>query len=234
MRILVTNDDGIAAPGLRALASAFVDEGHDVVVAAPLNEASGSSAAMTAIVKDGRVVVQRRRLSGLDSVTAYGVAGSPGYIVVLATIGAFGDPPDLVLSGINRGANAGQAVLHSGTVGAALDTVDDEARNWRCAAEIAAGLLDSLLEAPSRTVLNLNVPDLPRGEVRGLQRATLARFGQVEMAVAEAGEGFVRTSIHESGARVEPGTELAYLAEGFATITAIRAIVEAKEFTLPG
>jgi len=268
MRLLVTNDDGIAAPGLRALASAFVDEGHDVVVAAPLNEASGSSAAMTAIVKDGRVVVQRRRLSGLDSVTAYGVAGSPGYIVVLATIGAFGDPPDLVLSGINRGANAGQAVLHSGTVGAALtaantgcramavsldvlspsagtaasggaaiaalDTVDDEARNWRCAAEIAAGLLDSLLEAPSRTVLNLNVPDLPRGEVRGLQRATLARFGQVEMAVAEAGEGFVRTSIHESGARVEPGTELAYLAEGFATITAIRAIVEAKEFTLPG
>lgn len=267
MRVLVTNDDGIAAPGLRWLAAALVEQGYDVVVAAPLTEASGSSAAMTAIVEEGRVVVERRALAGLAGTTAYGVAGSPGYIVVLATIGAFGDRPDLVLSGINRGANAGQAVLHSGTVGAALtaansgcrgmavsldvlspaagtaasggaaiaalDTADDEARNWRTAADLAVRLLPPLLEVPEGTVLNLNVPDLPADKLRGVQRAAVARFGQVQMAVAERGQDFVRTSIQESGARVEPGTELAYLAEGYATITAIRAIVEVADVPLP-
>lgn len=267
MRVLVTNDDGITAPGLRWLAATVIEQGFDVVVAAPLTEASGSSAAMTAIVQEGRVVVERRRLRGLPDVAAYGVAGSPGYIVVLATIGAFGEPPDIVLSGINRGANAGQAVLHSGTVGAALtaansgrramavsldvlsptagtaasggaaiealDTVDDETRNWQTAADLAGQLMDTLLTTPEHVVLNLNVPDLPGEELRGLQRAAIARFGQVQMAVAERGHGFVRTAVRESGARVEPGTELAYLADGYATITAIRAIVQIDDIDLP-
>jgi 5'-nucleotidase len=264
--VLVTNDDGVRAPGLRWLAVAAREQGAEVVVAAPLSEASGTGAAMTAVVQDGRVVVERLTLTGLPETAVYGVAGSPGYIVVLASLGAFGDPPDLVLSGINRGANAGNAVLHSGTVGAALtaansgframaisldvlspaagtagtggaaiadlDLVSDEARNWRTAADLACTLLPTVTGAPERTVLNLNVPDLPSDRLRGLRRAKIARFGQVEMSVAEIGEGFVRTSVQESGARVEPGTELAYLAEGYATVTAIRAIVEAEDVRL--
>jgi 5'-nucleotidase len=180
---------------------------------------------------------------------------------VLAGLGAFGDPPDLVLSGINRGANAGHAVLHSGTVGAALtaaaggrsamavsldvltpgtasaasggnaiaalDLVDDEARHWATAAGLAGRLLPALREAPSGTVFNLNVPDRPADRVAGVRRGTLSRFGQTQMAIAEAGEGFVRTAVEESGARTEEGTDLALLADGYASITPIQAVGEA-------
>jgi 5'-nucleotidase len=260
MRVLVTNDDGIAAPGLRHLARAAVDHGCDVVVAAPDAEASGVSAALTAVAEEGRVVVERHDLAGLTGTPAFGVAASPAYIVVLAGLGAFGPPPDLVLSGINRGANAGHAVLHSGTVGAALtaaaggrsamavsldvltpaaasaarggaalaalDTVDDEARHWATAAELAGRLRPQLVRAPAGTVLNLNVPDVAPGKMAGLRRGTLARFGQVQVAIAEAGEGFVRTSVEETGARDEEGTDLALLADGFASVTPIRAVGE--------
>src|SRR4051794_1151661 len=120
MRILITNDDGIDAPGIRRLTRATVRAGHDVVVAAPLTEASGSSAAMTAVEHDSKIVVERRELGGARNVPAYAVAASPAFIVLLALRDAFGAAPEVVLSGINRGANAGAAVLHSGTVGATL------------------------------------------------------------------------------------------------------------------
>ncbi|MFC0533217.1 5'/3'-nucleotidase SurE [Phytohabitans kaempferiae] len=258
MRVLVTNDDGIDAPGLRALARALADTGADVVVAAPSQEASGMSAAMTAVEEDGRIVVVAHTLDGLDGVEAYGVAGSPAFIALISARGAFGPAPDLVFSGINRGANAGLAVLHSGTVGAAFTASDngsralavsldvltagsasaasggaaalhlaaDEQRHWWSAAAIAADLLPALADLPEGAVLNLNVPDLPRDKIKGVRRARLARFGQVQMAVAEVGHGYVRTTIEESGARREEGTDLALLAEGYATVTVVRAVSE--------
>jgi 5'-nucleotidase len=265
MRVLITNDDGVAAPGLRHLARMAVEHGFDVVVAAPATEASGASAALTAVVDEGRVRVERHELPGLAGTPAYGVAASPAYIVVLAGLGAFGAVPDLVLSGINRGANAGHAVLHSGTVGAALtaasggrsalavsldvltpaafsaasggaaiaalDEVDDETRHWGTAATVAGRLLPQLMRAPAGSVLNLNVPDLPVGSVAGLRQGILARFGQVQMAIAEAGEGFVRTTVEETGKRVD-GTDLAWLADGYASVTAIRAVGEDPELKL--
>ena len=266
-RVLVTNDDGIGAPGLRRLAVAAAEQGLDVVVAAPLDESSGISAAMTAVVQDGRVVVDRRVVATLDGVPAFGVGASPGYIVILATLGAFGPPPDMVLSGINRGANAGNAVLHSGTVGAALtaasaglramavsldvltptagtaasggaaiaalDEADDEARHWDTASQLARDLFPAMTGAPAGTVINLNVPDRPPDRVRGLRRADLARFGQVSMTIAEAGEGYVRTSVQESETRPDPGTDLSLLAEGWATVTAIRTVTADDDVDIP-
>jgi 5'-nucleotidase len=266
MRVLVTNDDGIAAPGIRWLARALAAAGLDLVVAAPSQEASGMSAAMTAVEEEGRIVMAAHTLDGLDGVEAYGVAGSPSFITLIATRGAFGPAPDLVFSGINRGANAGLAVLHSGTVGAAFtasangsramavsldvltagaasttsggaaalhpDAAVDERRNWAAAAAIAAELLPQLKDLPEGTVLNLNVPDLPREQIKGVRRARLARFGQVQMAVAESGRGYVRTTIEESSAELEEGTDLALLAEGYATVTAVRAVTEV-DFDLP-
>jgi 5'-nucleotidase len=267
LRVLVTNDDGFDAPGIDWLARAAVGAGLDVVVAAPLTEASGTGAALSAVIEEhGRIVVQRRQLAGMDHVPAYEVAASPAFIVLLALKGAFGAVPTVVLSGINRGANAGAAIVHSGTVGAALtashaglrgvavsldvlspaaastesggaavadlDTVDDEARHWAGAAELAVRLLPVLAGTPPGTVLNLNVPDLPPGEVRGLRRVKLARFGQVQISVAEAGEGFLRTVVQASTEPPEPGTDLAVLAEGFATVTPIRAPGEAGEVAL--
>jgi 5'-nucleotidase len=261
-RVLITNDDGIDAPGLRALGRAAAAAGLDVVVAAPLREASGMSAAMTATTEsDGRVMLETRELTGLDGVPAYGVAGSPGFIALIASRGAFGPAPDLVLSGINRGANAGHAILHSGTVGAALtaaangaramavsldvltaaaataasggaaiaaiDLVDDESRHWDTAAGFARDLLASLLDAPDGTVFNLNVPDAPRSGVRGLRRAGMARFGQVQMTIAEVGQGYVRTALEEGAGRLDDGTDLACLAEGYASVTPLHGITEA-------
>jgi 5'-nucleotidase len=266
MRVLITNDDGIDAPGISWLAASAADAGLDVVVAAPLTEASGTSAAINAVEENGRIVVERRQLAGAEQVPAYAVAASPAFIVLLAMRGAFGEAPEVVLSGINRGANAGAAIVHSGTVGATLtashaglraiavsldvlsptaastasggsaiaeiDTVDDESRHWAGAAELAVRLLSVLETTPPGTVLNVNVPDVPIGEVKGLRRAGLARFGQVQMSVAEAGEDFLRTAVQASDEEFEPGTDLAMLAEGYATVTPIRAPGEAVDVVL--
>jgi 5'-nucleotidase len=267
-RVLITNDDGISAPGIRRLARAAVDHGFDVVVAAPAEESSGISAAMTAVVDEGRVVVTRQELPTLDGVPAFAVSASPGYIVVMGTLGAFGERPDYVISGINRGANAGNAVLHSGTVGACLtaasaglramavsldvltptaasaasggaaaladlDKVDNEARNWSTAAELAGQLMPALESVPEGTVININVPDRQADGVRGLCRAELAKFGQVQMTIAEAEEGYVRMSIKEEEQQPDPGTDLALLLEGWATVTAIRTIGADDSIELP-
>ncbi|MEU4793438.1 5'/3'-nucleotidase SurE [Micromonospora tulbaghiae] len=266
-RVLVTNDDGVHAPGIRALARAAYERGLDVVVAAPEAEASGMSAALSAVTEDGRLVFRETELDGLPGVPAYAVAASPAYIAVLAGLGVFGPVPHLLLSGINRGANAGHAVLHSGTVGAALtagnngiralavsldvltpaaasagsggaaiavlDSVDDESRHWSTAAELAATLLPWLAAADPGTVLNLNVPDLPADQVAGLRQATLAPFGQVQVSVAERGEGFVRTAVEENAVRAVPGTDIAWLAEGYAAVTAIRALGHLPDVELP-
>jgi 5'-nucleotidase len=260
-RVLVTNDDGVDAPGIRALAGAVRADGHEVVVAAPREEASGMSAALTAVTDEGRIVLDRRRF---DSGPAFAVSASPAYIAVLAGLGVFGPPPEIVLSGINRGANAGHAVLHSGTVGAALTAAnhgaramavsldvlnpmagsvasggaaivvpDDDVLHWDTAAELARQLLGWLAGAPPRTVLNLNVPDRAVADVAGLRQATLAPFGQAQMAVAESGERFVRTAVEKSGEELVAGTDLAWLADGYATATVIRPPAEVTGIHIP-
>lgn len=265
-RVLLTNDDGIAAPGLRALAREASRCGVDVVVAAPLTEASGTGAAVTAVEQRGQVVIESRQLLGVHGVPAYAVAASPAFIVLLALRGAFGPPPQIVLSGINRGANVGAAVVHSGTVGATLtashaglrglavsldvlspsaatavdggtaltgaDRAEDESRHWAGAAELAVRMLSLLAETPPGTVLNLNVPDLHPDAVRGLRRAELARFGQVQVSIAEAGEGHVRTAVQVADEPLELGTDLAGLAEGYAVVTPIRAPSDATDVPL--
>jgi 5'-nucleotidase len=265
-RVLITNDDGIAAPGLRWLARAAVEAGLDVVVAAPSQEASGASAALSAVYADDRLAITKATITGVD-VTAYSVAASPGYIVVLASLGTFGPEPTLVLSGINRGANAGYAILHSGTVGAtltganqgipglavsldvlppagadpatggaslaaALNAIDNEALHWATAAQLAGKLIPQACELPEGTILNVNVPNRPPEDLAGVRLATLAPFGQVQMAVAERGEGYIRTAIKQgSDTRVE-GTDIALLADGYATVTPVRSIRDAPDITV--
>jgi 5'-nucleotidase len=263
---LVTNDDGIAAPGVRWLARAAAERGLDVVVAAPKEEASGTSAAMTAVERDGRVVVEEHEVAELSGIRSYGVAGSPGFIALIGIHGAFGPPPDVVLSGVNRGANVGRAVLHSGTVGAAftaaangchglavsLDVLapekatagsggaamaaggecQDEARQWATAARVALDLLPRLTAASREIVLNVNAPDLPYERLRGVRHGSLAGFGQVQITVTETGKGFIRTSLEESGQTVVPGTDVAWLGQGYASVTAVRAVVETSDVDL--
>lgn len=120
MKVLVTNDDGIEAVGLHALARALVADGRDVVVVAPDSDRSGSGAAIGHINIEAPIDATRVELPGLPDVPAYSVDGPPGLCVLAARLGGFGTPPELIVSGINPGCNTGRAVLHSGTVGAAL------------------------------------------------------------------------------------------------------------------
>jgi 5'-nucleotidase len=83
-RALITNDDGIDAPGMHALARAARDAGLDVTIAAPARQSSGSSASIVAAEEDGRIAIERRELTGLEGIAAYAVRGGPGLIALIA------------------------------------------------------------------------------------------------------------------------------------------------------
>jgi 5'-nucleotidase len=236
MRVLVTNDDGIDSEGLHQLAAAAVAAGHEVVVAAPAKEASGASAALTAVEGDDGVVVEQRDLPGLAGVPAFAVSASPAFIVLMATRGTFDSKPELVLSGINRGANTGRAVLHSGTVGAALTglangclamavSLDVGLRagpelHWQAAASVAGRLLS--LANSHDFVVNVNVPNRPLSTLAGIRPAKFARFGVVQMTMREQGKGYVKMSLEEHDVTPEPDTDEALLLEGYVTVTPVR------------
>src|SRR3954449_721262 len=116
MRILVTNDDGVDCVGIHVLARRLGALG-DVVVAAPDREYSGAGAALGTLHLI-RPEVRRVTIDGVPE--AWSVTGPPALCVMFARLGVFGAPFDLVVSGINPGANSGRAIYHSGTVGAAL------------------------------------------------------------------------------------------------------------------
>ncbi|MHB1063071.1 MAG: 5'/3'-nucleotidase SurE [Georgenia sp.] len=240
MRVLVTNDDGIASPGLTVLARAALDAGHEVVVAAPHRQYSGASAALTSQEEDGHLVLVDERPPGLpDGVEAFGVKAAPALITFVAAFGAFGPKPDVVLSGINLGANTGRATLHSGTVGAALSAsahgiramavsiAASDPQHWATAGQVSAHGLDWLVRQPVHDrVLNLNVPDVAPDRLRGLRSARLASFGAVQARVKEVGTGYVQLTYSGVEAEEEPGTDHYLLARGWATATMVRAPVD--------
>ena len=208
MRILVTNDDGVDAIGLHVLARRLAPLG-DVVVAAPDREYSGAGAALGTLHLI-RPEVRRVEIDGVPE--AWSVTGPPALCVMFARLGVYGGPFDLVVSGINPGANSGRAIYHSGTVGAALtarnggvsglavsqavdgfgvegqgwDEMLDHQR-WDTAAEIGArvagAILDDLPAEP--VVLNVNVPNRPLDELAGWRRTEVARLPPRTLASAE-------------------------------------------------
>ncbi|MCE2392765.1 MAG: hypothetical protein J4G09_15015 [Proteobacteria bacterium] len=109
MRVLVTNDDGVHSPGLNCLARALREEGHDVLIAAPLGEQSGAAAAIGDLLGDGGIRYERVALPGFAE--AFGVDGPPARAVWAACLGGWGEPPELIVSGINLGNNCGRSVI---------------------------------------------------------------------------------------------------------------------------
>lgn len=189
MRILLTNDDGIESEGLHVLARSMREHG-EVLVVAPDSEYSGAGAAIGPIHLS-EPQVRKATIDGID--TAWAVSGPPALCVMFARLGAFGDV-DLVVSGINPGANVGRSVYHSGTVGAALtarhtsipslavsqhvtgfgvadQTCDDliAGQKWHVAAEVASSVIEGMLRdnVGDSPVINLNVPNLELDQIRG-------------------------------------------------------------------
>ena len=238
MRVLVTNDDGIDAEGIHVLAQYVVNAGHDVVVAAPAFDASGSGAALGVLHADAHIDVKRVEVPGCDA-PAFAVAGPPGLCTLAARLGAFGAPPDIVVSGINAGLNTGRAILHSGTVGAALTAQNFGAKGlavsvasgtpwrWDTAATIAVEVLDLLLDAPPRSVLNLNVPACARADVRGVRWARLAAFGAVRAAIgAVETDGALQIELRAVNEQLPPDTDTALCDAGYTTLTTLVGIAE--------
>jgi 5'-nucleotidase len=255
VRVLVTNDDGVHAPGLASLARALRDSGCDVIVAAPTAEASGAGAGVGPLhtMRDG-IDVTPVPLPGLEGTETLAVEALPGLIVIAGCLGAYGPPPDLVVAGINPGRNVGRAVLHSGTVGAALTAVhfnkcglavsiqsgpfayfesaaeggeDGSFLHFDTAAAIAAVLAPMVASAPPRTVVNLNVPNLPLSQLRGIRWAKLARSGIVRSALVDASGG-ARMQLELGFGDVQPGDESdeALTSSGWATLTPLASVAE--------
>ena len=175
-RILVTNDDGINAPGLKVLEKVAKALAKEVWTVAPETEQSGAGHSLT--------LTQPLRMRKLGK-QRYAVSGSPTDCVLFAIGKVMADkPPDLVLSGVNRGANIGDDVTYSGTVAAAMEatildipaialsqqTNADKAAHWPTAAHHAPDVIRRLVDAgwSSDVFMNVNFPDCSPGEVAGV------------------------------------------------------------------
>jgi 5'-nucleotidase len=253
VRILVTNDDGVHAPGLGALVRALArwakeGDGHEIVVVAPLANHSGASAAVGTVYEREAVEFRQVRIEGAEEVQAYGLDATPALAVVIAAYGAFGSKPDLVVSGINLGVNVGRSILHSGTVGAVLTCAQHGQRGlavslrsqpqphaWETAAELALSVIPSLAAAPPRTVFSLNVPAVPLAQVRGIVSGRVSDAGLVqgahaEMTGADAGTvklvlGAAIPSLGDTSGE-DPSEDAGLVGAGFASLTALHGVGE--------
>src|SRR4029079_17601584 len=171
MRVLVSNDDGVDAPGIKVLAQRLAVVG-EVIVVAPDRDRSGASNSLT--------LDQPIRVSRLED-GRYRVIGTPTDCVHLALAGLLDKEPDIVVSGINNSANLGDDVIYSGTVSAAMEgrflglpaiavslaSIDHKGAQYESAAEAGLLLMRKLLvdPLPADTILNVNVPDRPWREI---------------------------------------------------------------------
>lgn len=185
MRILIANDDGIHAPGIKALAKRLSeDPRHDVYVVAPDRERSATGHSLT-LHKPLRV--EEVELEG-DMRRCWSTTGTPSDCVKLAISVLLEEQPELVVSGINSGPNLGTEVLYSGTVAAAMEGAflnvpsvavslgaTGEKKRYDSAAEFMARFIDLYPEAHlgSKTLINVNVPNLPLDEIKGVKVTAL-------------------------------------------------------------
>jgi 5'-nucleotidase len=231
MRVLVSNDDGVDAPGIRILASGLRDAGHEVLVVAPDRDRSGASNSLTL---DMPVRVIRH-----DDST-WRVYGTPTDCVHVAITGMLEVEPDLVVSGINNTANLGDDVIYSGTVAAAMEgrflglpalalslaSVDHQGRHYETAARAAVEIIARLAidPLPADTILNVNVPDVAWKDVKGFEVTRLGNRHRAEPCVPQADpRGRTWWWIGAAGAAQDagPGTDFHAIAEGRISITPI-------------
>jgi len=229
LRILVSNDDGYRAEGLESLAGALRPLA-DVTVVAPDRNRSGASNSLTLEVP--------LRVSSYGE-RCYYVNGTPTDCVHLAISGLFDFEHDMVVSGINDGANLGDDVLYSGTVAAAVEgrflglptmaisLVARDGRHFATAARVAAELVMRLTRSPLHRsmILNVNVPDLPYEQLRGLRATRLGhrhRSEPVVQADDPRGRKVYWVGPPGEGADTSEGTDFDAVAEGYVSVTPLQ------------
>jgi 5'-nucleotidase len=187
MKILVSNDDGYFAPGITLLAEALGRLG-EVTVVAPERDRSGASNSLTL----DRPLVVRRAANGY-----YSVNGTPTDCVHIAVTGLLDFVPDVVVSGVNLGANMGDDTIYSGTVAAAVEgyllgipaiavsLTSKAGRHFDSAIEVALEMVERLRRAPfgEAVLLNVNVPDLEPGSIRGIEITRLGKRHKAEPVI---------------------------------------------------
>jgi 5'-nucleotidase len=233
-RVIVTNDDGVSSPGLKALARALAED-FEVIVAAPSQDMSGSGTGIGRFDIDAGVELTPIDMDGVPK--AYSIDGPPGLAVTAAALGAFGTVPDLVVSGINAGINTGHSIIHSGTVGAALtartfnikglavSVAQSDPWQWDTAAEYAKSAAQWLLERDHGPyVLNVNVPGVPTDEVAGIHWADLDEFGYIRVATADVEGRRLQFVVGASENRSDPGTDTVLCSENYVTVTPLQTV----------
>jgi 5'-nucleotidase len=229
MNILLTNDDGIFAPGLAAIYKELVKIG-EVTVVAPAVSRSGTSHSVTF---EGPLVCNKVDING--QFTGYSVQGSPADCVKLAYMQLCNGPIDLLVSGINSGANAGINIYYSGTVAAAMEgaflkvpavatsLVVDEKMDYEKAAEYCVKIIKKLLPLESGYVVNINIPQLSRGKPKGIKVVPQSTGGFHERYITHKNEqGQTVYKLDAGGHRHEnDSTDSTALADGYITITAL-------------
>jgi 5'-nucleotidase len=233
-RVIVTNDDGIASPGLRVLATALAEE-LEVIVAAPNRDMSGSGTGIGRFDIDAGVELTPVEMDGVSE--AYSIDGPPGLAVTSAALGAFGEMPDLVVSGINAGINTGHSIIHSGTVGAALtartfkikglavSVGQSDPWQWDTAAQYAVPAAHWLLQREHGPyILNVNVPGVPIDEVAGIHWADLDEFGYIRVATADVEGRRLQFVVGASESPSDPGTDTVLCSENYVTVTPLQTV----------
>jgi 5'-nucleotidase len=229
MRILLSNDDGYQAPGLRTLHRVMAGVA-DVVVVAPDRDRSGASNSLTL----------EQPIRATEAEPGFiRVEGTPTDCVHLAITGLLSEEPDMVVSGINAGANMGDDVLYSGTVAAATEgrflgypamavsLASYTPRYFETAAQIAVELVQHLCAVPlsADSILNVNVPDLPYDELQGIVATRLGHRHKAEPVVKDADpRGRPIYWVGPAGAEQDagPGTDFHAVRNGFVSVTPLQ------------
>jgi 5'-nucleotidase len=229
MRILVSNDDGYFSPGIALLAERLAPLA-EITVVAPERDRSGASNSLTL----DRPLTVRRAANGFRYVN-----GTPTDCVHLALTGLVDPVPDLVVSGINFGANMGDDTIYSGTVAAAMEgylfgipsiavsLVGKAGAHFETAAAVAVDLVKRAMRVPfaAPVLLNVNVPDLPPGEIGGVEATRLGRRHKAEPVVKmQTPRGETAYWIGAAGGEQDagPGTDFHAVAAGRVSVTPLQ------------
>ena len=235
MKILLSNDDGYRAEGLTALGAAMRPLGA-VTIVAPDRNRSGASNSLTLDIPVR---------AGRYDTDAYYVNGTPTDCVHLAISGLFDFEHDIVVSGVNDGANLGDDTLYSGTVAAAVEgrflglpaiavslcVEPGSPRNFAAAAKAAAQLVQHMIRSPFQgpevgpVILNVNVPDLPDGQHRGIKVTRLGsrhRSKPIVKAKDPRGRNVYWVGNAGAGQDAGPGTDFHAISEGYTSITPLQ------------